>query len=104
VKPSTRAHATTDGRHLPLLSVQSLRVMVTGTETDVVDDVSFTLRAGEVMGLVGESGSGKTTVALALMGHTRRGLQIGGGQVMFGGRDLLGLDSELRQLRGAEVS
>lgn len=104
MKHPTPAHATTDSRNLPLLSVQSLRVMVTGTDTDVVDDVSFTLRAGEVMGLVGESGSGKTTVALALMGHTRRGLQIGGGQVMFAGRDILQLDSELRQLRGAAVS
>jgi peptide/nickel transport system ATP-binding protein len=70
----------------------------------VVDDVSFALKAGEVMGLVGESGSGKTTVALALMGHTRRGLAIDGGSVVLAGRDILTLSSELRELRGASVS
>ena len=54
--------------------------LVSRTKADVVDDVSFTLDAGEVLGLVGESGSGKTTVALALMGHARRGLKIDGGR------------------------
>ena len=87
-----------------LLAVQSLRVVVAGTENDVVDDVSFTLGAGDVMGLVGESGSGKTTVALALMGHTRRGLHIDGGQVMLDGRDILARGADLRELRGASVS
>jgi peptide/nickel transport system ATP-binding protein len=88
----------------PLLSVQSLRVVVTGTTTDVIDEVSFSLRAGEVMGLVGESGSGKTTVALALMGHTRHGLDIDGGEVVLDGQDILKRRSDLRALRGASVS
>jgi peptide/nickel transport system ATP-binding protein len=100
----------TEARHDPagaggrLLTVQSLRVVVAGTRNDVVDDVSFTLGAGEVMGLVGESGSGKTTVALALMGHTRRGLHIDGGQVVLDGQDILERGADLRELRGASVS
>jgi peptide/nickel transport system ATP-binding protein len=88
----------------PLLAVESLRVVVTGTGSDVVDEVSFALRAGEVMGLVGESGSGKTTVALALMGHTRRGLTIDGGQVLLDGHDILVARTDLRALRGASVA
>lgn len=92
------------GAGSPLLSVERLRVQFAGGTSDIVDDVSFTLDRGEVLGLVGESGSGKTTVALALMGHTRGGLAIGGGRVMFDGRDLLTLGAELRALRGSRIA
>ncbi len=72
---------------------------------DVVRDVSFAVPAGEVLGLVGESGSGKTTVALALLGHARRGLRITGGQVLLDGTDLLTFSRrDLRAARGARVS
>jgi len=75
------------------------------TGPDVVRDVCFAVPAGEMLGLVGESGSGKTTVALALLGHTRRGLRITGGQVLLDGTDLLTLSpGELRAVRGARVS
>ncbi len=88
-----------------LLAVDRLRVVVTGSETDVVDDVSFTVSAGEVLGLVGESGSGKTTVALALMGYARRGLTIDSGSVKLDGDEVIGRDSgELRRMRGASVA
>ena len=90
----------------------AIRLKVTGLEVrmgqsgpDVVRDVSFTVPAGDVLGLVGESGSGKTTVALALLGHTRRGLRITAGQVFLDGADLLALSPRLlRQARGARVS
>jgi peptide/nickel transport system ATP-binding protein len=94
------------------MSVPEMRLEVTGLEVrlgrsgpDVVRDVSFAVPAGEVLGLVGESGSGKTTVALALLGHTRRGLRITAGQVMLDGTDLLALSPrDLRAARGARVS
>src|ERR1700752_2758290 len=71
----------------------------------VVSGISFAVRPGEVLGLVGESGSGKTTVALALLGHTRRGLSVTGGEIRLDGTDLLRLGAaRLRALRGAVVS
>jgi len=88
-----------------LLAVDGLRIVVAGSGADVVADVSFELRSGEVLGLVGESGSGKTTLALGLMGYTRRGLQIAAGSVRLAGQELLGLDAErLRSLRGSTVA
>src|SRR4029077_9600486 len=72
---------------------------------DVISDVSFAVRAGQVLGLVGESGSGKTTVVLALLGHARRGLRISSGQVLLDGIDLLRLSpAGLRAARGARVA
>jgi len=87
------------------LKVTDLEIRLGQSGHDVVRDVCFTVAAGQVLGLVGESGSGKTTVALALLGHTRRGLCITAGQVLLDGTDLLALSPrELRAVRGARVS
>ena len=76
---------TNAGPHV--LEVEDLRVELDGRGTDIVDEVSFVVRAGEVLGLVGESGSGKTTAALAVLGHARRGARITGGEVRIEGRN-----------------
>lgn len=87
------------------LRVTGLRVCLAGSSADIVDDVGFSVRAGEVLGLVGESGSGKTTVALALLGHARRGLRIAAGQVEVDGIDVLSMSGrQLRRIRGSRVS
>jgi len=88
------------------LSVRKLRICLgTAKGPDVVDDVSFDVVAGEVLGLVGESGSGKTSVALALLGYARRGLAIASGEVLLDGVNLLALDEKrLRALRGLKVA
>jgi len=88
-----------------VVEVESLRVEVIGQGVDIVDDVSFQVAEGEVLGLVGESGSGKTTVGLALLGHTRRGVRVTGGSIAIDGRDILRLSrSELQSMRGRLVS
>jgi len=89
----------------PVLEVERLRIEVEGRGDDIVDDISFAIGAGEVLGLVGESGSGKSTVGLALLGHTRRGATIVGGSVRIEGRDVLALPEPARRsLRGKTVS
>ncbi len=98
-------HLTSDDGRQVRLKVSGLEVRLGRSGPDVVRDVSFAVEAGEVLGLVGESGSGKTTVALALLGHTRRGLHIAAGQVLLDGIDLLALSPrDLRAARGARVS
>lgn len=52
-----------------------------------VDDISFRIDEGEIMGLVGESGSGKSTTGKAIIGLAR----ITGGQILFDGRDITGM-------------
>jgi peptide/nickel transport system ATP-binding protein len=88
-----------------VVEVEELRVEVAGRGYDIVDDVTFSVAAGEVLGLAGESGSGKTTVGLALLGHTRRGARIVHGNIRIHGRNLLQQgNAELRAMRGKTVS
>ena len=90
---------------VPRMVIDGLRVVLAKSTIDVVDEISLTVDAGEVVGLVGESGSGKTTVALALLGHARRGLAIASGTVMLEGRDVLTMSPhDLRRLRGRRVA
>src|SRR2546423_214524 len=85
--------------------VDRLHIGLHGSTSDIVNDVSFSIAPGEVLGLVGESGSGKTTVGLALLGHARRGAEIKGGSVRIGDIEVLELDpAERARLRGRVIS
>lgn len=90
-----------------ILEVKDFEVSVT-TKRGIgraVDGISFTLKAGETLGLVGESGSGKTLTSLAILGlQPQPAAQITGGQVLFRGDDLLKkTPSELRHYRGRRI-
>jgi peptide/nickel transport system ATP-binding protein len=85
--------------------VRNLRIELVSSGEDIVDQIVLEVNAGQVLGLVGESGSGKTTVGMALLGYTRPGGKVVGGDVVIDGQNLEGLgDRGLRQLRGGTVS
>jgi len=71
----------------------------------VVNQVSFTLGRGQVLGLVGESGSGKSVTGFSIMGLVDAPGRVEGGQVLFQGRDLMQLpERERRALRGNRIA
>ena len=89
-----------------LLSVEGLTTEfhLPGSRFTAVDDVSFTVRRGETLGLVGESGSGKSVNAFSLIQLVASPGRVTAGRVFFGGRDLLSLsDDELCGVRGAGI-
>ncbi len=91
-----------------ILQVNNLRIEVktdAGPGPVLVDNVSFKLRKGEVLGLIGESGAGKSTIGLASMVYTRSGCFITGGEIKFNGQDLRQLDSDGRRVcRGVKIA
>ncbi|WP_149587030.1 ABC transporter ATP-binding protein [Tabrizicola flagellatus] len=94
----------------PAASVLEVRGLKTvfrtrGGEIHAVNDVSFHLRRGELLGVVGESGSGKSVTMMSLLRLLPMPpAEIRGGQAMLNGRDLLAMsDDELRTVRGAKV-
>ncbi len=91
----------------PLVSVEDLHVHF-HTDAGVVkavDGVSWSIAAGETLGIVGESGSGKSVSALALMGLVQQPPAKITGRILFRGRDLLTApEDELRSLRGRDIS
>jgi oligopeptide/dipeptide ABC transporter ATP-binding protein len=70
-----------------------------------VDDVSFYLDRGELLGLVGESGCGKSMTALSVMRLIAKPGKIVGGEILFDGKDLLKLsEAEMRHMRGDDIA
>ena len=89
-----------------LLTVRDLKIefSVGGSWRAAVRDVSFSIAAGETLGLVGESGSGKSVTSLAILRLLPPQARVTG-EIAFDGRSLVRLDAEaLRQLRGAEIA
>ena len=86
----------------PLLTYQSVEVSFNGRA--VTHDVSFTLHAGEILGIVGESGSGKSTLLKAAMGLLGNDGLVTKGDIWFQGKDLPDLpEKELRKVCGAGI-
>jgi peptide/nickel transport system ATP-binding protein len=91
----------------PVLEVAQLRTEFrtrAGVVT-AVDDVSFSVGRGQIMGLVGESGSGKSMTGYSIMGLIDAPGRIVGGSIRLNGQELLGLAPEaMRRIRGDRIA
>lgn len=96
----------TDFAKQPLLDVRDLRVTFKTPDGDVtaVNDLTFSLKAGETLGIVGESGSGKSQTAFALMGLLASNGRVSG-SARFNGEEILNLpESQLNRLRAEQIA
>lgn len=83
----------------PLLSYESVEVCYDGHA--ILQDVSFSLFPGEILGIAGESGSGKSTLLKAAMGLLGKGGQVSRGAIFFQGQNLCqASEKEMRAIRG----
>ncbi|SET63954.1 peptide/nickel transport system ATP-binding protein [Pseudomonas sp. NFR09] len=88
-----------------LLEVRNLSIEVasrqrTKSPTVLVDDVSFNVMPGKVLGLIGESGAGKSTIGLAALGYLRPGCQVNGGSITIDGQSVF----TNKKLRGESIT
>jgi ABC-type dipeptide/oligopeptide/nickel transport system ATPase component len=76
-----------------------------GREVKAVEDVSFSVGKGEILGILGESGSGKSTIALSIMRLIYPPGRIVSGEIFLHGQDLLKIsEEEMIRVRGAKIS
>ena len=90
----------------PLLEVRHLRVEFPSRRGTLVaiDDVSFTIAPGEVLGVVGESGAGKSVTGAAIIGLIEPPGRIAGGEILLEGARIDNLPPEaMRQVRGRKI-
>lgn len=74
-------------------------------EVSAIDNVSFDIYRGEILGLVGESGCGKSTLGKALLRMLPKNSKIANGQIIFEGGDIMTYDDkQIRNFRGREAS
>src|SRR5580692_5233474 len=93
---------------MPLLSVSNLTTAFATSRGEItaVEDVSFSLNEGEILGIVGESGSGKSVTALTIMGLLPQPpARVAAGEVRFGSDVLTRLsDTRMQRIRGPGIA
>jgi peptide/nickel transport system ATP-binding protein len=91
---------------VPLLEVRNLRVEFAGRRGTLVaiDDISFDIAPGEILGVVGESGAGKSLTGAAIIGLLDPPGRVAGGEIRFDGRRIDNLPyDEMRKMRGRSI-
>ena len=92
---------------MSLLEIRGLKTVFHATDgiLPAVDQISFSIRPGEILGVVGESGCGKSVTALSILRLISPPGRIIGGEILFDGVDLLKLpEKEMQKIRGKKIS
>ncbi len=92
---------------IPTLQVENLRThfFTRAGVVKAVDDVSFSVPKGKILGLVGESGSGKSVTGFSIIGLVDPPGRIAGGRILFQGEDLAAKsEEEMRKIRGNRIA
>lgn len=93
------------GQYLVEIKNEKLSFFTPAGEVKALNDVSFHLGEGEVLGIVGESGSGKSVTAYSLMGLTAHPGKLIGGTLEFNGHKINEMsEKQMSKIRGNEVS
>ena len=86
-----------------LLTVRNLSAEFPG-QAAVLDNISFSLQQGEVLGIIGESGSGKSVLARTLL-RLEAPARITAGSILLNGQDLAAKSQkEMRAIRGSKIA
>ena len=86
-----------------ILKVKDLSV--SNKDVEILKNISFQIKKGEILGIVGESGCGKSTLIRALIQMMNKSEEIISGEILFNERNLLSLDSkQIRKLRGNNLA
>ncbi|MGZ4159522.1 MAG: ABC transporter ATP-binding protein [Neobacillus sp.] len=95
-------------KEIPLLDVKNLETAfdIEGTDYNAVDNVSFTVKPSQIVGVVGESGCGKSVMSLSIMQLLPKGSgKIKSGEILFDGLNLEKMsESQINKLRGKDIS
>ncbi|WP_307471241.1 nickel import ATP-binding protein NikD [Paenibacillus harenae] len=94
-----------DPRHVLQVSGLHVKVRTAQGTVPLIQDISFELKPGRVLGIVGESGSGKTITSLSLLQLLDRKTIDMAGSIRLNGRELNGLKADkMRSIRGKEIA
>ncbi len=87
-----------------LLQVRDLSLQLVQDQSELVKNICFNIKRGEIFGVVGESGSGKSLATRALISLLPPAIAVTSGSITYKGRDVLSMTpAELRKLRGGEI-
>lgn len=107
IKNTVQQDEAMDLKDKKLLEINNLQISFFTPQGEVkaVDDISYSLNYGDIIGIVGESGSGKSVEAYSIIGLTERPGKVVGGNILFEGKNIVEMsEDELQHIRGNEIS